>query len=184
MKKRLTATFIALIALFALTAHAMPEVECKYRLIPVPGGISITEYHEYLVNRTINLEIASQTLDGTVVMPGAVFSFNDIIGRATAEKGYRPAKIFIDGREEEGLGGGICQLSSALYNAAAWAGLDIVERHPHSREVDYVPKGRDAATAYGGVDFRFRNTTTLPIFVTALMQNGVLIVALDYVVAY
>jgi len=180
----LTALIVPVVLLAAmLVASGFAKPKPRYELFPIEGALSITKYHEYLVNRTINLEIAAKTLDGTVVMPGAVFSFNDIIGLATEEKGYRRAKIFIDGREEEGLGGGICQLSSALYNAALAGGLEIVERHPHSRDVDYVPEGRDAATAYGGVDFRFRNSTVHPIFITALMRKGELIVALDYIFA-
>jgi len=139
---------------------------------PINGGSFSTKYEASLKNRTINLQVSARTLDGTVIEPGEVFSFNEIIGKATWAKGYRPAKIFIKGKEEQGLGGGICQLSSTLYNAADYAGMEIVERHPHSKRVYYVEEGRDAATAYKGVDLKFKNPLPYPVMIVTKVDGG------------
>ncbi|MCL1924407.1 MAG: VanW family protein, partial [Defluviitaleaceae bacterium] len=80
------------------------------------------------------------------------------VGPTTRERGFEKAKIIVNGEEKEGYGGGVCQISSTLYNAAKNAGLEIIERHPHSKEVAYIEKGKDAATSYGGVDLKFKNT--------------------------
>ena len=140
----------------------------------VENSMFETKYDKGLKNRTINLEVASKTVDGLVLQPGEVFSFNKVVGLATKEKGYKEAKIFLKGEEVMGLGGGICQLSSAIYNSADQAGLEIVERHAHSMKVHYVPEGRDAATAYGGVDLKFKNTKKEPVRLRAQMDDGVL----------
>jgi len=146
---------------------------------PIKDGSFTTKYDESLKNRTKNVEIAARTVNSTVVGSGEVFSFNEIIGKATWAKGYRPAKIFVKGKEEQGMGGGICQLSSTLYNAADFAGMEIVERHPHSKRVFYVEEGRDAATAYGGVDLKFRNPLRQPVLVVAKADGGKLTVTIE-----
>lgn len=140
----------------------------------VQNSVFETKYNQMLKNRTTNLEVASKTVHGLEIAPGGVFSFNEVVGLATEEKGYKKAKIFLKGEEIMGLGGGICQLSSALYNSADQAGLEIVERHAHSMKVHYVPEGRDAATAYGGVDLKFKNTLKTPIRIHAQMNDGTL----------
>lgn len=151
--------------------------------VPIEGGSFVTKYDEGLKNRTTNLEVSAKAVDGTILMPGEVFSFNEIIGKATRAKGYRNAKIFINGREVDGMGGGICQLSSTLYNAADFAGLKIVERHPHSKRVEYVKVGRDAATAYRGVDLKFENNTDAPVKIVAKAQKGELYCGIETVIA-
>jgi len=140
--------------------------------VEIAGGRYSTDFDKGMKNRNENLRIACGVIDGVVLQVGETFSFNEHIGLATKEKGYLPAKIFINGKETEGLGGGICQLSSTLYNAAELSGMTIVERHPHSRRVYYVPKGRDAATAYGGVDLKFRNDLKHPVRIKAVAENG------------
>jgi len=150
--------------------------------VPINGASLTTEYNEKIKNRTTNLVIATKTINGTILRPGETFSFNEAIGKTTWAKGYRPAKIFVRGKEEEGMGGGICQLSSTLYNAADFAGLEIVERHPHSKKVGYVKEGRDAATSYGGVDLKFKNTLTHPVKIVATAVGGKLTVAIEAVI--
>ncbi|MDR2168296.1 MAG: VanW family protein [Clostridiales bacterium] len=147
--------------------------------IPLPNGSFTTKYDSSLKNRTLNLEIAARTVDGIVIAPGDIFSFNEIIGKATWAKGYRPAKIFFRGKERQGMGGGICQLSSTLYNAADYGGLEIIERHAHSKKVHYVEPGRDAATAYGGVDLKFKNNLPYPVRIGAWLRDGELTVELS-----
>ena len=119
--------------------------------------------------RLRNIDIANKALNETTVYSGDVFSFNDTVGRRTTDKGYMKAPIIIEHEKEMGIGGGICQISSTLYNAALDAGLEIVERHQHSAEVGYVKLGQDAAVSYGSLDLKFKNNTPYPIH----FQSGV-----------
>ena len=121
-------------------------------------GTFKTEFSKDATNRNINIQKAAESLNGVVVPAGGTFSFNESVGPANAASGYKKAQIFVNGRKSKGFGGGICQVSSTLYNAALDAGVEIVERHPHSLPVDYVPEGKDAATSYGSSDFKFKNT--------------------------
>ena len=110
-------------------------------------------------NRNTNIRLASEALSGFKLRPGSTFSFNNALGYTSADKGYKEAGILINGEPDTGLGGGICQVSSTLYNAVLAAGMRVVERHAHSAPVGYVPPDRDATVSYGGPDFRFRNNT-------------------------
>lgn len=104
--------------------------------------------------RTDNLYIAAKYMNGTILAPGDVFSFNNVTGPRTFERGYSMAPV-VGGM---GIGGGVCQVATTIYNAALQAKLEIVERHPHSIRVGYVPPGRDA-TITNYIDFKFRNST-------------------------
>ena len=165
-------------------AHTAPKKAEKTKKVAarpiewrvIENGTFTTEFDIAQKNRTHNLDVAAKILDGTEIEPNGVFSFNEVIGLATEEKGYLPAKIFIDGKEVEGLGGGVCQLSSTLYNAAKQAGLEIVERHAHSKRVHYVPEGQDAAVAYGGVDLKIKNITSSPVRIAARIEDNKCIV--------
>lgn len=108
-------------------------------------------------DRTHNLKIAATSISGIIIKPGAEFSYNDVVGPRVVERGFREAPIFVRGKMEPGVGGGICQVSSTLYNVVLMSGLDVVERHIHSRTVTYVTAGRDATVAFGLRDFRFKN---------------------------
>lgn len=109
-------------------------------------------------NRLNNIRITCEKLNGIVVTKGNTFSFCDSTGPSTAEEGYKEATVIIDGKKEQALGGGNCQISSTLYNAVlAIPELEVVERHEHGLEVYYVPEGKDATVSYGSVDFRFKN---------------------------
>ncbi len=105
-----------------------------------------------------NIMLAAQSLNNYLVAPGEIFSFNRATGPRTPERGYKLAPIIVGGTVIPGYGGGVCQVSTTLYNAVKSAELEIVERYPHSRPVDYVPKGRDA-TVSDFLDFKFRNNT-------------------------
>ncbi|MFZ5945518.1 MAG: VanW family protein [Bacillota bacterium] len=111
-------------------------------------------------NRTENIKLACEALKNALIAPGQVFSFNEVVGPREAEKGYLNAMVIMGGEFTPGLGGGICQVSSTLYNSVLLAGLEIVERHPHSLSIDYVPLGRDATVTYGLKDFKFKNNTS------------------------
>ena len=118
-------------------------------------------------NRLKNIELALKSLNGICVEPGMTFSFNSIVGQRTSERGYKMAGAFVDGLVSEELGGGICQVSTTLFNAVAKADLEIVERQPHSRPVGYVDEGKDAAVSWPSQDFKFTNNTDFPIYLVA-----------------
>lgn len=122
--------------------------------------------------RVTNLTVASRSLSGSIIMPGETFSFFDVVGECTVPKGYMESKIFLQGEIAEGIGGGICQVSSTLYNAALLAGMKITERHPHSMKVSYVQPGRDATVSYGYLDLKFVNPYNYPVKIIAEVSSG------------
>lgn len=122
--------------------------------------------------RNANIKLASEILSGAVLMPGDTFSFNDRVGRRTIARGFKVAGVYVNGRHDTGVGGGICQVSTTLYNAALFANLKIVKRSNHSMPVAYVPVGRDATVDYGSLDLQFKNTTESPIAVTMEYETG------------
>lgn len=132
-----------------------------------------TRYDASNINRSKNLEIATNKINGTVLMPGEEFSFNKVVGKRTIEEGYKDAKIYQDGQVVDGLAGGICQISSTLYNAVVKANLEIVERRNHSFTTSYVPAGKDATVVYGVIDFKFKNTRTYPIKIEGSVNSGI-----------
>lgn len=115
--------------------------------------------------RRHNIKLAGRTINFTLLMPGETFSFNQIVGEPTATKGYKEASIILRDEVVLGYGGGICQVSSTLYNAVLDAGLVVKERNTHSQEVDYVPAGQDAAVAYDYFDFQFINSQNSPLLI-------------------
>ena len=122
-------------------------------------------------NRRKNIKLASQKLNGHIVNEGEVFSFNDTVGRVTASAGYKKAPIIENLRYSLGLGGGICQVSTTLYQAALRSGLEIKERSNHSRPVTYVPLGLDAAISYDQLDLKFKNNKDFSIIITAVVGD-------------
>ena len=131
-----------------------------------------TNYNASLRGRTTNLKMAAAHINGTIVAPGAIFSANKTIGPRNAAAGWREAGMFVSGQVVSGTGAGICQASSTLYNATLLAGLPIVERHPHSMRVTYVPPSQDAALLWGQKDFKFRNDTGGAIKVETKVSGG------------
>ncbi len=141
-----------------------------------PGPIAeySTRFDSTLVNRTENIRLAAKALDGKVLAPGERFSFNESVGRRTAEAGYREALIIDGNKFTLGLGGGVCQVSSNLYNAVILAHLEILERHRHSLLVDYVPPGQDATVSFPSLDFSFRNSTDAYLLIRSLVKGNIL----------
>ncbi|MCL2578128.1 MAG: VanW family protein [Defluviitaleaceae bacterium] len=128
--------------------------------------------------RASNVALAASTINNTIIQPGETFSFNDTIGSTTQERGYKKSIIFVDGKKSEGYGGGVCQVSTTLCNAAHRAGMTIIERHDHSRPVNYVGDGLQAATSHnGGLDFKFQNDTQHPVIIHAKAENGTISVS-------
>ena len=119
-------------------------------------------------DRQNNISVACSTLNGTTIKDGDTFSFCNTIGKTSSYKGYEKADVFVDGEIEHALGGGICQVSTTLYNAVrSVSKLDVIERHSHSNDVPYIEKGKDAAVAYGSYDFKFVNNTGKTIKIEA-----------------
>jgi len=120
-----------------------------------------------------NIKLACKTLNGTVVKSGEEFSLWNILGCPSKERGYEKAKSFTsDGKVIQSYGGGICQLSTTIYNAVLDVeGLKITERHKHSREVPYIEKGKDAAVSYGNSDLKFKNNLDYDVRIDAEVEN-------------
>ena len=133
-----------------------------------------TRYDVSDVDRTTNLVLAIKKINGTVLRSGEEFSYNKVVGARTVAAGYKNAKIYSAGQVVDGLGGGICQVSSTLYNAALLANLEITERRNHQFVTSYVEAGRDATVVYGSTDFKFKNTRKYPIRIVATAKNGIL----------
>ena len=132
-----------------------------------------TRYDPTNRNRSNNLEISAEKINGTIVMPGETFSYNQVVGERTIAEGYKEAGAYAGGRVVQDVGGGICQTSSTLYNAVLLANLEIVDRSNHQFLTSYVPAGRDATVAWGAIDFQFKNTREYPIKIEASVENGV-----------
>lgn len=124
-------------------------------------------------DRTTNLRLAAKKIDGTVVLPGEVFSYNKVVGKRTIDAGYKNAAIYQDGQVTDGLGGGICQISTTLYNAAIEAGMLIEERRNHMFVPTYADAGKDATVVWGSTDFKFENRRSYPIKIEATVSGGI-----------
>lgn len=141
-------------------------------------GTATTIYDSTNINRSTNIDIACEKINGTILEPGETFSFNKVVGERTAKSGFKEALIYTGGEVDYGLGGGICQISSTLYNAVLKANLDIVERKNHSMTVSYLPVGQDASVSYGSVDFKFTNSRSYPIKIVATANTGVITISI------
>lgn len=132
-----------------------------------------TNYDPGYTSRVNNLQLAASKINGKVLRPGEIFSFNEVVGKRTVEAGYTDAPIFVNGEVTDGTGGGICQISSTLYNAVVLANLKVVDRRNHNYTTSYLKAGRDATVVYGAVDFKFQNTRKYPIKIEASVSGGV-----------
>ena len=136
-------------------------------------GTCTTKYVASNTNRTTNLRLAANKINGTVLLPGQEFSYNKTVGERTIQAGYKEAATFSNGEVVNGLGGGICQISSTLYDAVVFANLDIVTRRNHQFVTSYLPAGKDATVVWGSQDFKFKNTRKYPIRLEATVAGGV-----------
>lgn len=139
-------------------------------------GSYFTTFSTSNVNRTTNIKLATNKINGTIVLPGETFSYNQTVGQRTVSAGFKSAAVYAGGEVTTGIGGGICQVSSTLYNAVLLANLEIVERQNHGFNTGYVPVGRDATVSWGGPDFKFKNTRNYPIRVVANVSGGKILV--------
>lgn len=149
-----------------------PEItESYYSVMKGDIGNFSTNYSSSIQNRKENIKLAASILNGTLIMPGQQISFNELIGDISLATGFLPATVIIDGEYDTGTGGGICQVSTTLYNAAVRADLQIDERKNHSRPVNYVPMGLDAAVASGLLDLKLTNPFDFPVYIVAKADN-------------
>ena len=158
-----------------------PDVDAatlKEKLFETSLGSYSTSYGTSTANRCANIARAASLINGTVVAPGEVFSFNDTVGHRTKENGFYTAKEYVDGQSVDGIGGGTCQVSSTLYSAVLYADMNIVERLNHMMTVGYIPLGQDATVADGGVDFKFRNSSDYPVKVSAYTSGATITVSI------
>ena len=123
-------------------------------------------------NRGQNIALAARKINGSVVMPGEIFSVDETIRPYTPENGYLPDGAYKDGQVVQEYGGGVCQISSTLYNAVLWSELTVTQRAPHSMVVSYLPYGMDAAIAEGYKDLKFMNNLEHPIYIEAITSGG------------
>lgn len=130
-----------------------------------PMGTYSSSYGTSALGRSTNIELATKSINGTILMPGEVFSFNDVVGDRSIERGYQEAGTYVGNKVEPGIGGGICQVSSALYRAAMRANLRSTERTNHSMVVGYMEPGLDATVSYGYLDYKFKNTYDFPLYI-------------------
>lgn len=163
-----------------------PEVDLY--LVPVPPARSTalvesmgingllasytTGYNPSKTSRTYNISVAARAFNELLVLPGHVVSFNKVVGPRSSEAGYKNAPVIINNELVDGLGGGVCQVSTTLYNCILLANLEVVERTNHSLPVSYVPIGRDATVVYDAIDLKFRNNTDSYLYIKSFINNG------------
>lgn len=139
-------------------------------------GAYVTYFKKNNEERTHNISLAAEAIDNYVLFPKETFSFNKVVGERTKEKGYQRAPVIVKGELAEDIGGGICQVSSTLFNAVDLRGVQIVERYAHSKSVPYVPPNRDATVSWWGPDFAFKNMYNEPLLIRAQSANGKMVV--------
>ena len=132
-----------------------------------------TKYDKYYTNRVKNLELAGRKVNGTILYPGEEFSYNKVVGERTVANGFKEAHVFAGGKVVDGLGGGICQVSTTLYNTVLMSDLKVTERKAHMMHTGYNEPGKDATVVYGSIDFRFVNNRKTPIKISMEVKNGV-----------
>lgn len=134
-------------------------------------GTYTSNYSTSAAGRAENIEIATRKINGTLLMPGDTFSFNEVVGPRTVEAGFKEAGTYVGNKVEPGIGGGICQVSTALYRAVMHANIRSVERTNHSMTVGYAAPGLDATVAYGYIDYKFKNTYDFPIYIEGIISG-------------
>ncbi len=146
---------------------SLEEMQSLYGL----RAYAVTNASSSSSNRLTNITLALGAINGTLLQPGEEFSFNQVVGKRTAERGYKVATAYSGGEVTEELGGGICQVSTTLFNAVVKADLEITERHAHSMPVSYVDEGKDATVSWGSQDLKFKNNTSEPVYIVAYLDG-------------
>lgn len=167
--------FLALTCLYTNTfvAFGMPFYDLQPQKIVLRAQF-FTSYTSSSQERKDNIALACKAIDRTLVEPNCEFSFNNVVGERTVKRGYKVSKIIVNGEFVDGVGGGVCQVSTTLYNAVLLAGLKIIEFHPHSLPVSYVAPSFDAMVNSGWADFKFINQTKNPVIIRAVADGATL----------
>jgi len=140
-----------------LAAQASPKTN-EVSSEPEPIASFSTPLKSRANGRRNNIEITASVLEGTVIEAGQTFSFNEVVGKPTSARGCQKADVLVDGKTIQAIGGGNCQVSTTVYNAALQVpDFEILERHNHSQKVPYIAEGKDAAVSYGSLDLKFQN---------------------------
>jgi vancomycin resistance protein YoaR len=149
-----------------------PEITAE-KLSEINGLVSSfsTSFSTSTENRIRNIELSTKAINGTLLMPGETFSFNETVGERTKARGYKEAGVIIGDKIESGLGGGICQVSSTLYNTMLQANIKASERRNHTLPLAYVGMGLDATVDWGNIDYKFKNTLDTPIYIEGYVKN-------------
>ena len=158
-------------------AYAMPFYQLNPQKIVVRATFE-TSFASSTPERKHNISLASQALNNSFIEPNAEFSFNQRLGVRSEKKGYKNAKIIVDGKFVDGVGGGVCQVSTTLYNALLLSGMNVIEHHPHSLAVSYVSPSCDAMVSYGHSDLKFINCTDNPILIKSSTTNDKLTITI------
>lgn len=155
------------------TTLTTPKITRKYyeKFTNLRADFS-TDFSSSSADRKHNIKNALNALNKFTLAPNQVFSFNKVVGRRTQENGYREAKIIVNNEYVDGLGGGVCQVSTTLYNAALLAGLNVVEANKHSKQIGYVKYGFDAMVNFGSSDLKFVNNTGERLTIVATAENN------------
>ena len=177
MTHRTKATYTVFFAVVALCACLVAAALVDSNMLRTMSSFS-TDLAPRSAQQRHNILRAASRIDGIIVKPGREFSFNKTVGLCGVVQGYERAPTIIDGEVRPAWGGGVCQVSSTLYNAALLANLEITRRHAHSQTVRSVPPGRDATTAFGIADLRFVNTTRSPIRISARASETRLVISI------
>ncbi|MGI6102855.1 MAG: VanW family protein, partial [Bacillota bacterium] len=141
-------------------------------------GEFATAFDPENLERTYNLKLSTNSINGYVLLPGEIFSFNRVVGPRTPARGYKQADVIVSGRLVPDYGGGVCQVSSTLYNAVLRADLQVIERQNHSLILNYIEPGTDATVSYGYLDFSFKNSTKSPVVLGAWVEDNRVEIAL------
>ncbi|SOC22619.1 VanW like protein [Ureibacillus xyleni] len=154
------------------------ESDYKKSDVPYLNEVVLASYTTFFNSansgRSKNIELSAIAINNVIVGSGDIFSFNTTVGPRDVTTGYQEAPEIIKGKLVMGIGGGICQTSSTLFNAVDLLGVKTIERHRHSRDIGYVPKGRDATVSFGGLDYQFQNTTGIPFIIKTYYLPGVI----------
>ncbi|WFD09556.1 VanW family protein [Tepidibacter hydrothermalis] len=154
--------------------HAQITKEYLSKVNTLLGEFS-TRFNAGNYNRSYNVKLVAQKVNGVLVNPGEEFSFNDTTGKRGLSQGFKMAPIIVQGQLEEGVAGGVCQVSSTLYNAALYSGVTITDRRNHTIPSSYVTKGRDATLVFGSTDFKFKNYYQNPIYIeNVVVSNNII----------
>lgn len=149
-----------------ITQEALSEIDTKI-------ATSSTNFNTADINRSENLKIATNNINGTILLPGEEFSYNDVVGERTVEKGFREGASFAGGEVVQSIGGGVCQISTTLYQAVTKAGILPTERYNHTMSVTYANPSEDATVAWGYLDYKFKNVYNNPIYIEGIITDGV-----------